>query len=101
MIPSNTWVQIHKIILPSSQRLKTLPSETCTVPLELWVKGFLLQDAELFDVVKIRTITNRIETGTLLKANPSYMHNYGEFVPEILQIDRIIKNALFGGEAHE
>jgi hypothetical protein len=34
----------------------------------------------------------------LVSLNPYYNHTYGKFVPEILEIDRIVKHALFGSD---
>ena len=100
MIPKGSWVQIHKIILTPEERTASLPEETRKVPLELWVKGTLLKNAELKSEVQIETLTGRIETGTLIQVNPSYQHNYGEFVKEILTIDKMVKDQLFG-DRHE
>ncbi|MDF2889745.1 MAG: hypothetical protein K0R80_112, partial [Clostridia bacterium] len=30
--------------------------------------------------------------------NPRYTHSFGEFVPELLKVDRQVKEILFGGE---
>ena len=35
-----------------------------------------------------KTVTGRLESGILIEINPSYMHTYGKFVPEILKIDQ-------------
>lgn len=99
MIKKNSWVQITKTILEPEERASHLPEPTKKVPLVMWVKGFLLNDAEINASVKIKTLTGRIESGVLVCVNPSYMHTYGEFVPEILEIDRIVKTKLFGGDS--
>ena len=101
MIKKNSWVQIKKSILHPSERAKHLPEPTLQVPFVMWVKGFLLEDALIGDEVQIKTITGRNESGILVCQNPSYMHTYGEFVPELLEIDRICKNTLFGGDTDE
>lgn len=101
MIKQNTWVQIKKTILKPEERTGNIPEETKKVPLEMWVKGYLLSDAELEDEVKIQTLTGRIESGVLIQKNPSYLHTYGAFVPEILKIDAMVKEALFGSDADE
>lgn len=101
MIKQGSWVQIKKAILLPEERAAGLPEATKKVPLLMWVKGFLLEDAELNTEVKIKTITGRIESGSLLCENPCYFHTYGEFVPEILAIDKIVKQALFGGDSDE
>ncbi|MBI9010088.1 MAG: 2-amino-4-ketopentanoate thiolase [Tenericutes bacterium] len=101
MIKKNSWVQIKKIILKPEERTGNLPEATKQVPFVMWVKGFLLEDAMLNSEVLIKTITGRNESGILVCENPSYMHTYGEFVPEILEIDRIVKTELFGGDSFE
>jgi hypothetical protein len=101
MIKKNSWVQISKVILQSNERAENLPEPTKKVPLKMWIKGYLLEDAKIGDEVNIKTITGRLENGILLKENPSYMHNYGQFVPEILEIDRIVKSTLYGGDGNE
>ncbi|MBN2541168.1 MAG: 2-amino-4-ketopentanoate thiolase [Bacilli bacterium] len=101
MIQKNAWVQIQKTILEPSQRATHLPEETKKVPLLMWVKGHLMEPADVGSSVKIKTLTGRIESGILVCENPSYMHTYGAFVPEILQIDQIVKTKLFGGDSDE
>ncbi len=101
MIKKNSWVQIKKIILNPEERASHLPEPTKKVPLLMWVKGYLLENAEINSEVEIKTITGRKESGILVCENPSYMHTYGEFVPEILEIDSIVKSELFGGENNE
>jgi hypothetical protein len=101
LIKKGSWVQIKKIILNPEQRANNLPEATKKVPLLLWVKGTLLTDAEIGDVVEIKTITGRIEAGELIEVNPSYLHNYGKYMPEIQEIDRIVKSTLFGDDYYE
>jgi len=101
MVEKNTWVQIHKILLKPEERTANLPDDTKKVPLEMWVKGFLLADAMIGNIVKVKTRTGRIEEGTLIKANPAYLHNFGNFVPELLKIDDMVKHAVFGSDEDE
>lgn len=101
MIQKHSWVQIRTTILEPNERASHLPEETKKVPLQMWVKGWLQHDATLGSIVDVKTITGRIESGVLVAVNPSYMHTYGSFVPEILEIDRIVKSTLFGGEFDE
>lgn len=98
MIKKGSWVQIHKIVLTPEERTAQIPDETKKVPLEMWVKGYLNEDSLLNELVSITTLTNRIETGTLIAVNPSYHHDYGDFVPELLQIDKLVKSALQEGQ---
>jgi len=94
MIIKGSWVQIHKVVLSPSERSAQIPDETKKVPLEMWVKGYLCEDAEMNTPAQIETLTGRSETGTLVAVNPSYHHDYGDFIPELLIIDRMVKEAL-------
>jgi hypothetical protein len=96
MIPKGTWVQIHKILLCPEERAESLPAETRKVPFEMWDKGFLVGDAELGTEAQVITATGRQIEGTVIAVHPSYRHDYGDFVPEILQIDQIVKDLLYG-----
>lgn len=98
MATKGTWVQIEKTLLLSEERSSTLPDVTKKTPFSMWVKGFLLFDALLGDECSIETVTGRHETGKLVRIEPSYEHNFGTFVPELLEIDKIVKNELFGGD---
>lgn len=97
MIKKGEWVRIHKIILTPAERAPQVPDDTRAVPLELWVKGFLQADAEIGDQVEIETVTGRMETGKLIEVNPYYTHDFGKFIPELLQIDKQTREILFGG----
>lgn len=95
------FVRIHNIILRADERAPNLPEDTKKVPLEMWDKGFLENDASIGDEVEVITITGRKIKGTLIEINPVYRHNYGEFVPELLQIGLQARKILFGGENDE
>ncbi len=101
MVKKGSWVMVHDIVLEANERSTNLPEDTKKVPLEMWAKGFLLEDGQMGDIVEIKTITDRLVKGTLLEVNPSYDHNFGKFVPEILEIGIRLKHILWGGEANE
>lgn len=98
MIKKGQWVQIERTILEPGERAPQVPEDTQKVPLIMWVKGFLEEDAKLGDEVKVKTRTGRIETGKLLAENPAYDLNYGNFVPELLKINIQVREELFGGD---
>lgn len=95
------WVVVHNIVLNSIDRAPQVPEDTKSVPLEMWVKGFVHNDANLGDEVRVTTITGREVDGKLVDINPYYTHDYGKFVPEILQIGLQVKEVLFGGDSNE
>jgi len=98
MIEKGTYVRIRKTLLKSGERSPNLPNETKEVPLKMWIKGYLQEEADLFDIVTVKTLTGRYETGRLKEANPPYKHSYGDFVPEILELREVIHNDMDGEE---
>jgi 2-amino-4-ketopentanoate thiolase alpha subunit len=85
-ISKNTWVEIEQVVLNPDQRAASLPEDTRKVPYMLRVSGFLLEDTELGQPARIRTLIGRELSGTLRTVNPSYTHSFGETVPELLDI---------------
>ncbi|MDO5037020.1 MAG: 2-amino-4-oxopentanoate thiolase subunit OrtA [Tissierellia bacterium] len=89
------WVRIHSIILPAGERAGSVPEDTANVPLELWHKGFLLNDeAEIGDQVKVETYIGREVEGELLEIAPAWKHDFGEYVPEIAFVGKQAKEIL-------
>lgn len=95
------WVIVHNIVLNPSQRAPQVPEDTKLHPLEMWVKGFIDEDANIGDLVKIKTITGRVVEGKLIEVNPYYTHDYGKCIPELLQIGISARDILFGGELND
>ena len=99
MAKKNDWVQIHIDVLKPSERAANIPEDTRHVPLEMWVKGHLQNpSAEIGDTVTVRTKTGRTVEGTLCAVNPSFKHNFGDYIPELDQIEETVKSILFGGD---
>lgn len=96
LIEKGTFVRIRKNLLLPNERIKTIPSETAKVPFKMWIKGELLEEAELFEEAKIITATGRIVSGLVKEKTPRYKHSYGDFVEEIYQIRKIILNEMWG-----
>ena len=99
MAKKGDWVRIHRVLLSAQERTANLPEDTKRVPFEMWVKGHLLQDGEIGDEVRIKTVSGREEHGTLIEVNPQFDVNFGNFVPEVLEMDVRLRTALFGEEA--
>ena len=98
MAKKNDWVRIHRDVLTADQRTGKLPDDTKQVPLEMWVKGYLQNDAaQVGDEVTVLTVVGRTEHGKLIEVDPCYNLNYGEYVPEIAAIDKQLRGKLFGG----
>lgn len=94
------WVRIHKVVLTPEERAPQVPDDTKLVPLEMWDKGFLLDDfATVGDEVRVETIIGRELAGKMIEINPQFDHAWGDCVPEILHIGRQVKSILTGEEA--
>lgn len=91
------WIEIENVVLKAGHRAPQVPSDTQACDLKQWMKGEALSDAKEGEMVQIRTTTKRIVEGHLVAINPRYIHDYGEFQPELLQIERQLKEILFGG----
>jgi len=94
MIKQGSWVQIKRTILEAKERTANIPNDTKTVPLIMWIKGYLMEDGTIGDNVEIKTVTGRIEQGILIAVNPTFYHNYGEFIPELLKIRTQVKEMI-------
>ncbi len=91
------WVRIHKIILQVGERASNIPEDTQKVPLEMWDKGFLLDEkASIGDQVEVETYIGRLIKGRLIEVNPYYEHDFGKSVPELLYIGRQARTILEG-----
>jgi hypothetical protein len=86
IVPKGTWVEIEQVVLQPEQRAQSLPEETRKVPYVLRVSGFLSEDGEPGQEVKIKTIIGRELSGRLRTINPSYTHSFGQTVAELLTI---------------
>lgn len=99
MAKKGDWVRIHNVVLKADERTAKIPEDTQKCDLEMWVKGVLIEDtAEVGDMVSVETAVGRVQKGVLLEEAPYYAHSYGTFVPEIIEIDKQLRNIMFGGE---
>lgn len=94
MTKKGSWVRIHQVVLTPQQRAPQVPEDTAKVPLELWVKGELLADANTGDTVQVRTRAGRVVQGTLLEGQVHYAHSFGDTVPELRRVGDMVRNRL-------
>jgi hypothetical protein len=94
------WVQIQRVVLKAGDRAPQVPEDTARLPLEMRVKGFLLADAKLGDDVTIETMIGRQVSGQMTAIAPGYLHDFGDLVPELLQIQRQLKTMIWQDLRH-
>ena len=96
MAKNDDWVRIHSVVLNADERTAKIPEDTQKCDLQQWTKGFLQdQSADIGDEVTVKTAANRIVRGTLVEDGPYYTHSYGKFIPEIIEIDRQLREIMF------
>lgn len=98
MAKKGEWARIHNTVLEASQRAPQVPDDTKKCALEMWVKGFLKEDAQIGEETTVITVTGREAKGTLVEVNPYYDHSFGRCIPELFQIDQQLREVLFGGD---
>ncbi len=93
-IPKGTWVQIQRIVLSQGDRAPQVPTDTQRVPLEMTVKGFLVEPACLGEEAEILTQVGRRVRGTLAEVNPAYTHSFGPPIPELTSVGHEVRAML-------
>lgn len=89
------WVRIHNIVLKVGERASNIPEDTQSVPLEMWDKGFLVNEAaNIGDEVTVETYIGRKVEGKLIEVDPYWEHNFGKGVQELLYIGRQAREIL-------
>lgn len=94
MVKKGEWVKIEKVILKPEERTAKIPDETKKVPYLFHVCGYLNEDANVGDDVSITSRIGRIHTGKLIEVRPTFKHNFGEFVPQLVEISHELKEEL-------
>ena len=98
MVKKGTWVSIRKTILEPKDRAAGIPEDTAATPLVMWINGFLQEEANIGEEVRVRTRMNRVEEGILEEVNPVTQVDYGNYVPEIIQVGVKAREILSGSQ---
>jgi len=79
IVAKGTWVEVERVL----SRPGAPARDFSRPPQVVRVSGFLLEDAELGQVVRIRTIVGNEHNGKLRIENPGYGHSFGNTFPEL------------------
>lgn len=91
------WVQIRRVVLPAGSRAPQVPEDTAAVPLELKVKGFLVEEtARCGETVTVRTSLGREHRGVLASVDPPYDVGFGPPPKALLGIGEELRGMLRG-----
>ena len=89
-----SWVEISCTVLQAGERAPQVPEDTQRVPLQMRVKGFLVEAASVGDEVEITTKCGRHIRGILSAINPEYDHGFGSPIPELIPIGEEVRAIL-------
>lgn len=92
------WVQVENTVLAAGNRAPQVPEDTQNCDLKLWIKGLADHNGALGENMEITTVTGRKASGILVDINPRYIHDYGDFQPELLRVELQLKEIMEGGE---
>ena len=84
IVAKGTWVEVERVVARPGERAPGLLREP-RPPQVVRVSGFLLEDAELGQHVRIRTIIGNEHSGKLRIENPGYGHSFGHTCPELMR----------------
>jgi hypothetical protein len=101
LIAKGTWVELHRVVLAPEERAPQVPEDTRRIPLEMRVKGVLVEPAALGEEAEILTPAGRRLRGTLVTSRPAYTHGFGPPIPELLPIGAEVKAILRARDRHE
>jgi hypothetical protein len=77
IVAKGTWVEVERVATRAGERGPVPAKDLLRPPQVMRVAGFLLEDAELGQQVRIRTITGNEHAGKLRIENPGYGHSFG------------------------
>lgn len=92
--PAGTWVEIHQVVLRPGERAPRIPEDTAAVPLEMRVKGVLVEPAVPGEEAEIVTRAGRRLRGTLIEVSPAYTHGFGSPIAELSTIGQEVRAML-------
>ena len=89
------WVQIYLVILEAGSRAPQVPEDTAKVPMEMKVKGSLVEDsAAIGDTVMVETSVGRNITGKLVAIEPPYDVGFGPPPVELRSVGAELRRLL-------
>lgn len=89
------WVQVYLVILEAGSRAPQVPEDTGKVPLEMKVKGSLVEDsATIGDTVTVETAVGRRITGKLVAIDPPYDVGFGPPPVELRSVGSELRKIL-------
>jgi hypothetical protein len=93
-VPAGSWVEIQQVVLRAGQRAPNVPPDTAEVDFVARIRGFLVASAPIGADATVRTLVGREVTGVLTAVNPRNPADFGDPVPELLELGARARQAL-------
>ncbi len=95
-ISKGDWIEISSQILTSSERASNLPDDTAAMPYVMKTRGTAMENGQLGEEILIQTPSGRQLKGKAEEIDPYYTHDFGECVPELVEIRKTIRAMMKG-----
>jgi hypothetical protein len=93
-VPAGSWVEIQQVVLRAGERAPNVPPDTAEVDFVARIRGFLTSSASIGDNATVRTLVGREVSGVLTVVNPRNPADYGNPVPDLLELGSRARQAL-------
>jgi 2-amino-4-ketopentanoate thiolase alpha subunit len=93
-VAAGSWVEIRQVVLVAGKRAPNVPADTAATDFVARIRGFLVESAPIGGEATIRTLLGREVTGELSSVNPRNPADFGNPVPELLQLGLAARKAL-------
>ena len=85
-VPAGRWVEVQQVVLRAGERAPNVPEDTAAVDFVARIRGFLVTQGRLGAEATVRTLTGREVTGLLTGVDPRNPADFGDPVPELLEL---------------
>jgi hypothetical protein len=82
------------VVLRAGERAPNVPPDTAEVDFVARIRGFLTTSASIGDDATVRTLVGREVSGVLTVVNPRNPADYGNPVPDLLELGSQARQAL-------
>lgn len=93
-VSAGSWVEIRQVVLVAGNRAPNVPADTAATDFVARIRGFLVESVPMGGEATVRTLLGREVTGELTSVNPRNPADFGDPVPELLQLGLAARRAL-------
>jgi hypothetical protein len=98
-VPAGSWVEIRQVVLRAGERAANVPPDTANVDFIARIRGFLTAAAKIGAEATVQTLTGRYVRGRLTAVDPRNPADFGNPVPELLELGLAARRDLDGEQS--